>query len=408
MLRLPSLQQATALFSVSLTLWLTLSLTLGLLLGGPAWAANETPPLSEEGATISTSAPTEAGVYKAGVSITDALKRRYPLVNANDVQTLAKGNHLKLKITTVVGDGLNTVGDEFYARLSQDYFVGDKLVLPHGSVVHGTLNQLTPPKRAGRNGTMGFKFDYIITPDGREIPLTGQANTADPKWKAAAKVVGKASGMALGGGVIGALMSVRFGGLALIAASQGYSLAGGAAIGAAVGLTHALMKKGEVAMLQPNAEIQLKLNDALLLPSLTPTQGPGDGAAAEMALPGLQLKLLGLHTAKDPFGELKELNLSVEMSNQSELAFSSFDMALMDEEEKLYYASPFGETGLWFQRLEANSTLKGHLSFNVEDPKATHYLVFFKPYPREMVAKFVITPQQVISNTHTPKKQKAS
>ncbi len=310
-----------------------------------------------------------------------------PTVNANDIKEIAPGTTLDMVISTAVTAGVNVQGDEFFGKVSKDYTVDGKVVIPKGTIVHGLVEQMEGPKRAGRNGYISTKFDYMITPDGREIVIEGKSTTRDSSGKAAAKVVGRAAGFTLGGGVVGAVMVLRYGGLAAVAATNGYALAGGAAVGGALGLTSAMVTKGRNAMIQPGAEIRVKLSEDLHLP----TVNMPDAAAENYALSGLQVKVLGMRFEKDPFGEPNEITLSLDVDNKTENTFSTFEIGLEDEYGNLFYPSPFGDTGMWFSKITPNSHAANNLTFNVDNIKYQHKLVFFKQYSREPLAKIALT-----------------
>jgi hypothetical protein len=335
--------------------------------------------------------------YKGSISVTEQLKRKYPTVNYDDMVAVEEGETLDVKIASILGDGLNVEGDEFYGKLSKDYTVKGKLLLPKGTVIHGSIEAITPARRMGRNGHIAMKFDYLITPDGREIPIEGDGSTLKSKAGETATAVAKVAGFTLGGGVIGAVVALRAGGLALAAASNGYTLGIGAGVGAAGGLAMGLMHKGESALLQPNTELKIKLGENMKLPSMQVTNGSVD----TVALAGLTVNILGYRLQNDAFGQRREITLSVDMSNQTPHSFSTFDMALMDEDGRIFYPSPFGDTGLMFGKLSSNARLKGNLSFNVEDANLQHYLVFYSQYPRAVVAKVAVderaTPALVMS-----------
>jgi hypothetical protein len=261
-------------------------------------------------------------------------------------------------------------------------------VLPRGTLVHGVVETITEAKRAGRNGYINMKLDYLVTPDGREIPIEGDSTTHDGKPLATLKTVGRTLGYTAVGGVAGALVALKYGGVALAAASEGYLLAGAAAAGGAVGLATALISKGEQAHLPEGAEVRIKLGQPLSLPTLLPTATTTD----ERHLPGLDVTVLGVRLDKDPFGEARELTLMVDVSNRTSHHFSLFDMALEDDNGEQHFPTPFGDTGLWFQRLSPNSRVRGALTFSISNPKAPHYLVFYQQYNRQPLMKLAIQP----------------
>lgn len=322
-----------------------------------------------------------------------------PTVNENDIKEIAPGSTLDMVISTEITTGVNVSGDEFFGKVSKDYLVDGKVVIPKGTLVHGLVEQIAEPKRAGRNGHISTKFDYMITPDGREIPIEGSSTTKDSSAKAAAKVVGRATGFTLGGGVVGAVMVLKYGGLAAVAASNGYALAGGAAVGGTIGLTAAMLTKGKSAMIQPGAEIRVRLAEKMNLPSMNMP----DASAENVVLNGLTVKVLGMRLDKDPFGEPTEITLTLDVDNKTENTFSTFEIGLEDEFGNVFYPSPFGDTGMWFSKIGPNSHNTSNISFNVDNIKASHKLVFFKRYSREPLAKIALT-DAMVSDKKTAKK----
>ncbi|MEB3246037.1 MAG: hypothetical protein VKJ06_08655 [Vampirovibrionales bacterium] len=344
-----------------------------------------------------------ANLIKGSVVVSEDGGKAIPTVNEDDIKTVKPGSQLELTVSTEIGPGMGvSLGDGFYAKVSKHFKIGDEIVIPKGSVVHGSVTQLADPKRAGRNGYVSLKFDSLMTPDGREIPIDGDFSTKDGALKAAAKVVGRASGFTLGGGLVGALMVLRVGGLAAVTASQGYALAGGAAVGGAVGLTAAMVTKGKSVMIEPGTKLKVALGEGLSLPTMTMPEATAD----DIKLPGLDVKLMGLKIGPDPFGERREIMLTLDISNLTENTFSMFDIALEDENGVVHYPSPFGDTGLWFQRVKPNSRVTGNLTFTVDNPDLEHKLVFFKQYTRQKLAKLTIDEDQLAKPLATNAKGK--
>ena len=79
-------------------------------------------------------------------------------------------------------------------------------------------------------------FDYLITPDGREIPIEGHMSTKLNPIAEGSKIIAQDVGYTLAGGAVGGILALNWLGGEAAIASQGYTLAGGAAIGSAVGL----------------------------------------------------------------------------------------------------------------------------------------------------------------------------
>jgi hypothetical protein len=347
-------------------------------------------------AVLSADIPSEGGeppVLRSTIIQTESNVPQSPTVNTGDARVVAPGTELDLVLKTEIAADETVEGDEFFGKIIKDVLVDGRVVIPRGTVVHGVLSTLEGPKRAGRDGYVNALFDYLTTPDGREVPIEGNSTTRDSKGKAAAKVVGRAAGYTAVGGVVGTIMVLQYGGLAAAAVSHGTALAGGAAIGGAAGLTTAMLMKGKSVMLQPGAEMLVKLSEPLKLPTMTMP----DETAEDFSLPGLTVKVDGVRLNRNPFSEMQEITLTLDILNQTENTFSKFEIGLEDELGNLFFPSPLGDTGMWFSQIKPNSHLNSNITFNVYNVKIRHKLVFFKPYSREPLAKFTLTDAMLAS-----------
>jgi len=356
-------------------------------------------------AVLSADTTTEDGEYpvlRSTVTRTET-RPQSPTINTGDVRLVDSKTVLDLVLTNEIASGETVKGDEFVGKICKDVLVDGAVVIPYGTLVHGVLTSLEEPKRAGRNGYVTARFDFLITPDGREVPIEGNSTTRDPKAKAAAKVVGRAAGYTALGGVIGTLVVLKYGGLAAAAASHGTALAGGAAIGGAAGLTTALVLKGKSVMLQPGSEMQIKLNEPLKLPTMTMP----DVTAEDFSFPGLTVKVAGMRVDRHPVGEMSEITLMLDILNQTEYAFSTFEIGLEDEQGHVFLRSPLSDTNMWFSKIEPGSHLNNKITFSVDNVKSRYKLVFFKPYSREPLAKYALTDAMLASGKSNPKGKRA-
>ncbi len=331
-------------------------------------------------AVLSADTPTEGDGSPAlrGIILqTESNRPQSPTVNTEDVRVVDPGTLLDLVLSTEITAGESVEGDEFSGKIIKDVLVDGRVVIPRGTVMHGVLSTVEGPKRAGRDGYISTRFDYLITPDGRKVPIEGNSTTRDSKSKAAAKVVGRAAGYTAIGGVVGTVIALECGGLAAAAASHGTTVLGGAAFGGAAGLTVAMLMKGKSVMLQPGAEMQVKLNEPLQLP----TMNMPDETAEDFSHPGLDVKVEGIRIGHHPFGDSNEISLTLDIQNQTENTFSTFDIGLEDELGNMFFRSPISDSGIWFNQIKPSSHVKTDITFSVANVKIRHKLVFFKPYP---------------------------
>lgn len=93
--------------------------------------------------------------------------------NANaKTKRIPAGTTLSLKMLTPINTGYNTKGTSFTAMLMTDQKSEDDVILPMGSIVRGDIREITPAKRLSKGPVLYLDFDHIVTPNGRQLPLT--------------------------------------------------------------------------------------------------------------------------------------------------------------------------------------------------------------------------------------------
>jgi len=303
-----------------------------------------------------------------------------------EIEKINEKDTINLTVSQVLSSSYTFEGDEFFAEISSDV-VGEKgLLLPTGTIVHGIVKYIEPPKNMGRNGWVEMNFDYIVTPDGREIPIQASLSTKENLLKGSAKTIATHTGYTLLGGVAGGFFALNTLGLGAAIASNGYTVAGGAAIGGLVGLTAAIIKKGEGFVIKPGDELKIKIDSNIEMPVFSENAFRQE----EQFLDGLNVRINSVVLEKDPFGEENTITLSLGIDNYSEHTFSTFDIALISNTEQAYFPSPFGDTSLWFKTISPGQRVAGKLSFSVNDKRAKHWLVFYDRRTKKPIAKYSI------------------
>ncbi len=300
-----------------------------------------------------------------------------------ETSTVKKGTKLKMTVSQVLSTGINEEGDEFFAEVTNDLEVEDGVVVPAGSIAHGVVRALEGTKRLGRDAYVTLDFDYLVTPDGREIPIEASMTTKRHAATSVAKVALENTAYTVTGGVAGGLLALKYLGLGAAVSSNGYTVAGGAGVGALVGAGYALARKGQEVLLAPGDEIKVKIKGTLDLPIISDEALKED----ELQYNGLNINISNFRLEKDPFGEPNTITLSIAVCNKTKKTFSSFDMALVNDYKAVFYPSPFGNSGMWFTKIYPNSRIAGKISFSVDNPKRKHWLVFYDNRTRKPLAK---------------------
>ena len=290
-----------------------------------------------------------------------------------EVEQLERKDIINMTVSHVLDSNINIEGDEFFAEVT-DEVKGDRgVIIPKGTVAHGKITQTVDPKRLGRQGWIELDFDYLITPDGREIPIEGKMSTKLHPVAEASKIIVQDVGYTLAGGAIGGFAALNWLGLEAAIASQGYTLAGGAAVGGAIGLGMALMRKGNDVLIAPGDQIRVKINSNVPLPVYKETAL----MQHEMFYPGLEINISDIKHEKDPFGEVNTITLTVMISNMSDKTFSGFDMALVNDYNAVFRPSIFGDTKLMFKQIRPGDKFAGRVSFSVDNINRNFWLTFY-------------------------------
>ena len=321
---------------------------------------------------------------QGGVEMSDKiLKDLESELFTGKVENLERSDIIHMTVSQVLDTTINMEGDEFFAEVVNDV-KGDKgVIIPKGTYAHGRITQTTEAKRMGRAATISMDFDYLITPDGREIPIEGKMSTKLHPVANVAKIVAQDAGYTISGGLVGGFLALNWLGLEAAIASNGYTLAGGAAIGGAIGLGASLVRKGNEVLIAPGDEIKVKINTSVSLPVYKDTAL----LQHEMFYPGLDIKITNIKHQKDPFGESNTITLTVMISNMSDKTISGLDSALVNDYNAVFRPSIFGDTRLMFKQLSPGEKYLGDISYSVDNMSRKFWLTFYDRRSKKPITK---------------------
>ena len=306
----------------------------------------------------------------------------------NETKTLETKKAVELTVSQVLNGATAIEGDEFFAEVSKDVLSGSGILLPRGTIAHGTIRNIGDPKRMGRDGYIELSYDYLITPDGREIPIEGGMTSKLNPAKSSAKVIGESVTSTAIGGAVGAVAAVQLLGIEGAVLSQGYTLAGGAAIGGIIALGMSLFRKGQDVLIAPGDEIIVHIQSAEPIQVLTIEAVRQD----EIKYEGLDIQIFDIFLEKDPFGNLNTITLDMIIKNNSKTDFSSFDIALVNDLHNSYRPSIFTihKNSIGAKAIKRGDNVSGSLSFSVDNPNREHWLVFYDRRYNKPLAKISI------------------
>lgn len=311
---------------------------------------------------------------KGSVSETGNYQEDYSKLFTGKIETLDRHDVINMTVSQVLDSSVSMEGDEFFAEVTSDVY-GDKgIIIPKGTKAHGKIDLIKGNKRLGRMASLDLSFDYLITPDGREIEIEGKMSTKLHPVAEAGKIVAQDVGYTVAGGAVGSMLALQWLGLEAAIASQGYTIAGGAAIGGAVGLGAALIRKGGEVLIAPGDQIKVKINTSVDLPVYKEEALKKE----EIIYKGINININNVKHEKDPFGNANTITLSLLISNMStDKTLSGFDMALENDYGVKFSPSIFGNTKLMFRQIKPGDRVIADVSFSVDNLNRDFWLVFF-------------------------------
>lgn len=303
------------------------------------------------------------------------------------IDKLDRKDVLIMNVSQVIDASCANKGDEFFAEVTNDVEGNNGIIIPSGTIAHGKIKQIAGAKRLGRDGALDLDFDYLITPDGREIPIKGKMSTRLHPAVATSKIVATDIVYTTVGGAVGGVFALVYLGLGNAIASQGSTIAGGAALGGTVGLGMSLYRKGKDALISPEDEIRVKINTSVTLPVYKKTAL----LQHELNQEGLEVKINDITYEKNPFGEVDTITLSLSISNMTKMTFSIFDLALINNYNTLFYPAVFGDTTEHVvKEIKSGDKITCKIPFSVDNVKDKFWLTFYDKKNKKTVAKISI------------------
>ena len=153
---------------------------------------------------------------------------------------------LGLQIERTVSSELARVEDRVDARVTRDVRVGDRIAIPAGSTVRGSVSEVDRGGRMKGKARLAIKFHTIVLADGTQLPLKTDPVVREgqsPGGESAAKV----GGAAIGGAILGAILG------------GGKGAAIGGAVGAGAGTAAAMSNDRNPATLAAGTTVTVRV-----------------------------------------------------------------------------------------------------------------------------------------------------
>ncbi len=76
------------------------------------------------------------------------------------------GSFVRARLMTPLSSATSQIDDQVEAMLTRPLFDGDRLILPQGAILRGSIVQVEPARHMSRNGQLRFVFHELVLPNG--------------------------------------------------------------------------------------------------------------------------------------------------------------------------------------------------------------------------------------------------
>lgn len=189
-----------------------------------------------------------------------------PAATANSTIVVPADTRIPLILNNTINTRSAYVGEAIYCESIYPITVGNRIIIPKGSSIRGTVTQVIRPGRVKGRAQLGLRFDELISPNGttRQLraTLSGFGSERDDKFK---PQEGKVEGGGSKGKDVGTVVQTTVPGAeigTIVGAAKGAPLEGlgiGSAAGAAAGVAWVLATRGKDVVLPYGTNLELQL-----------------------------------------------------------------------------------------------------------------------------------------------------
>lgn len=299
------------------------------------------------------------------------------------IDKLDRKDVIKMTVSRVIDSDSSKTNEEFFAEIAEDILGQNGILIPRGTVAHGRIKKVLRARKFARNGELKLSFDSLITPDGREISISGEMSTRLHPLSETSEMIKTNAVYATAGAAAGGLLALNWFGVGGAVSSNGTTIAGGATLGSSIGLGMAFIQKGKDVLISPQDEIIVKLNSSCNLP----VYKKNAFHQQEINLKDFNVKINDITYKKSLWGKTEMITLSLAISNMTNETFSIFDIAIVDNFNTAYYPNVFENEKLSDVKIKPNDTLNLTVPFAVDNVKNNFWLTFYNSQTKEVVAK---------------------
>lgn len=186
---------------------------------------------------------------------------------ASGENVLPERTRITLRLNDYLSTKLNSEGDPFTAEVSVPVYQGDRVVIPKGAIVTGSVSRVLRPGRFKGKAVMNLVFQSIRIPGHGEVPLVASLARVDVDGNAGVRAEGTVQGEGSLGADAGRVAKPGLSGAGIGALAGGRKGAAvGAGVGAVVGLATVFATRGKDLEVRRGATMDIELDRPLTIP----------------------------------------------------------------------------------------------------------------------------------------------
>lgn len=169
--------------------------------------------------------------------------------------TVPQGTEVHMTLSSSVGSATSHVGDTITGTTTSGVLVGDRVAIPAGSTIQGSVTGVDPAtkglKIAEKGGALVLAFTRVTTPNGDSSAMSGSVTSVA---KSKGKTAGIIGGSAAGGAILGKILG-----------GSTKDAAVGAVLGGGIGTGIAAGTKGKEVVIPAGTDLAITLDEPLTI-----------------------------------------------------------------------------------------------------------------------------------------------
>ena len=189
------------------------------------------------------------------------------LAAAASDSVLPEGTRIALQLNNPLSTRVNSEGDAFTAVVTAPVYLGDRMVIPKGSKVTGSIARITRPGRVKGKAVMNLQFQSISIPGRGQVPITATLVRVDSQGNGGVRSEGSVVADSSAGRDSARVLTPAAVGGGIGAITHGAAGAGiGVGVGAAIGLTSVFTSRGKDIEVRRGSTMDIALDRPLTIP----------------------------------------------------------------------------------------------------------------------------------------------